>query len=380
MKQDKKKHFILLGFVSVCVLAMCLVKPVHAFFESEESHQAIFLNQHIFQTNTNFHISETGEARVYVDYAGYDAVQGAEIAVRIAKKGMFIFWDDIISETYTVSGEYYYHAYHYGIKEAGIYRCTVTYTVISDDGKKDVITFEDTAVYDGILQTDERTGTTPSTLEMTVQTVETTVPEETTVQTETEETTTRPKPNIERLKREFVYDESGRYAMSVDYDENGNKLREIDYATDGAKTEEREYFENGRLKRVFSYQGTGHETTSYTYYESGKLWEVTKNTAGSSQHHTTTYDERGTVSRFRIDIINCEGITTKTSYYDRYGKFTGYDTYSYDDFGRPLRYTQYDANQMKVSYWDYIYDYNGHYIKSVLYDARGNLITEEYPD
>ena len=379
MKQEKKKQLTVLGLVAACVLLMCFASPIYALFESDDSCQVIQVNQHIFQTNTSFYISDTGEARVYVDYAVYDAMQDVEITIRIAKKGMFIFWDDILSETYTASGEYYYHAYRYDIAEVGMYRCTVTYTVISEDGKKDIITFEDTAVYDGATHTDDIEETTL---------FETTVLEETTAQTETtteeittpEETTERPKPVVSLLKREFVYDENGRYTMSVDYDENGNKLREIDYTAEGAKTEEREYYENGRLKRVFSYQGTGHETVSYTYYESGKLCEVTKNTAGSTQYHTTIYDERGTVSRFRIDIINCEGIKTKTSYYDRYGKLTGYYTFSYDEFGRPLRNTRYDGDHMKVSHIDYLYDNNGRYIKSVLYDARGNLIAEEYPN
>lgn len=372
-----KKKYILAG---VALASICLIAASFTGNQPQPNQsKAIWLNQHIFQTNTNFHISDTGEARVYVDYAGYDTMQDVEISVRIAKKGMFIFWDDILSETYTASGEYYYHAYRYDIAEVGTYRCTVTYTVISEDGKKDIITFEDTAVYDGVTHTNDIEETTL---------FETTVPEETTAQTETtteevttpEETTERPKPVVSLLKREFVYDENGRYTMSVDYDENGNKLREIDYTAEGAKTEEREYYENGRLKRVFSYQGTGHEMVSYTYYESGKLCEVTKNTAGSTQYHTTIYDERGTVSRFRIDIINCEGIKTKTSYYDRYGKLTGYYTFSYDEFGRPLRNTRYDGDHMKVSHIDYLYDNNGRYIKSVLYDARGNLIAEEYPN
>jgi YD repeat-containing protein len=374
MMKHKKKYILAgMALVSICLIAASFTGNQPQPNQSK----VIWLNQHIFQTNTNFHISDTGEARVYVDYAGYDAMQNVEISVRIAKKGIFIFWDDILSETYTASGEYYYHAYRYDIAEAGTYRCTVTYMVISEDGKKDVITFEDTAVYDGATHTNDVTETTSVISETTIPEEITTLPETTTAEVTTP--AERPKPIVSLLKREFVYDENGRYTMSVDYDENGNKLREIDYTAEGAKTEEREYFENGRLKRVSSYQGSGHETVSYTYYESGRLCEVTKNTAGSTRYHTTIYDERGTVSRFRVDIINCEGITTQTAYYDRYGKLTGYYTFSYDEFGRPLRETRYDGNQMKISHRDHLYDDNARYIKSVLYDARGNWIAEEYP-
>ena len=105
-------------------------------------------NNNTIQTDTTFSIFNDGMAMVYVGYEGYPSVTtGATITITIEKRNLLLFWRDIVSETITVSGDYYSNELTYQLDSTGTYRCTVEYVVSGTGGADDVITFEDTKTY-----------------------------------------------------------------------------------------------------------------------------------------------------------------------------------------------------------------------------------------
>ena len=132
------------------------------------------LSNHTLQTNTSFRISDQGIAIVYVDYTGYDSAEDVEIKIEIQKRTALFFWERVVSQTHKEAGEYFYQNYEYPMNEKGTYRCTVSYTVRGDDGKKDTITFEKTISFAGAVGTETTQTDVPT---------ETTKPTETTAQT-----------------------------------------------------------------------------------------------------------------------------------------------------------------------------------------------------
>ena len=106
------------------------------------------LNNNTHLTSTDFHISDSGKATVDVQYNGYPNITtGATITIKIEKRNLLVFWNEVVYDTLTVTGDYYYDSLDYQLEKSGTYRCTVVYTVSGSGGADDVITFEDTASY-----------------------------------------------------------------------------------------------------------------------------------------------------------------------------------------------------------------------------------------
>lgn len=105
-------------------------------------------NNNTMTTTTDFSITETGEAIVYVDFTGYSGVTtGATINITIEKRSFLFFWNDVVTETITVDTYRYDNEFYYQLEDKGTYRCTVEYIVSGSGGTDDVLTFEDTATY-----------------------------------------------------------------------------------------------------------------------------------------------------------------------------------------------------------------------------------------
>ena len=105
-------------------------------------------NNNTATTGTDFVISSTGLAMVGYEYTGYsDITTGATIEIRIQKRNFLFFWNDVVNETITITGERYSNVYSYQLTSTGTYKCTVTYTVYGTAGEADVIPFERTVKY-----------------------------------------------------------------------------------------------------------------------------------------------------------------------------------------------------------------------------------------
>ena len=106
------------------------------------------LNNNTLAVNTNFIISDTGEAVVSVKYEGYPNITtGATISIKIEKRNFLFFWSDVVEDTIIVNDSYYVNVLRYQLEDTGTYRCTVEYVVSGTGGADDVLTFEDTKTY-----------------------------------------------------------------------------------------------------------------------------------------------------------------------------------------------------------------------------------------
>ena len=107
------------------------------------------LNNNTLAVNTNFIISDTGEAVVSVKYEGYPNITtGATISIKIEKRNFLFFWSDVVEDTIIVNDSYYVNVLRYQLEDTGTYRCTVEYVVSGTGGADDVLTFEDTKTYE----------------------------------------------------------------------------------------------------------------------------------------------------------------------------------------------------------------------------------------
>ena len=106
-------------------------------------------NNNTATTTTIFTISDDGTANVVVRYEGYaNIATGATINITIKKRTLLLFWSEVVSDSITVSGDYYCNEFYYQLEDKGKYKCNVEYIVSGTMGEDDVIPFEDTAVYE----------------------------------------------------------------------------------------------------------------------------------------------------------------------------------------------------------------------------------------
>ena len=140
MRKMKRKIGIILvlAFVFVAVSQFCLLAD-----------DVSLCNNNTGTTTTAFTISDDGTANVYVNYDGYPNITtGATINITIKKRTLLLFWSEVVSDSITVSGEYYSNEFYYQLEDTGTYKCNVEYIVSGTGGADDVIPFEDTAVYE----------------------------------------------------------------------------------------------------------------------------------------------------------------------------------------------------------------------------------------
>lgn len=99
-------------------------------------------------TNTGFVIDDNGTATIKVSYIGYEGITtGATIKVKLQKKFLFFFWQDVDLGSngnmlqYEVVGDNYFNAYTLSLSK-GTYRIQVEYEIRGSGGSADVLTEE----------------------------------------------------------------------------------------------------------------------------------------------------------------------------------------------------------------------------------------------
>ena len=99
-------------------------------------------------TQTSFSISDSGTALVSVQYEGTpDVTIGATITVKIEKRNLLIFWNEVVNDVYYFREESHAETFVYQLEKTGTYRCTVDYLISGTGGLDDEITFQDTKTY-----------------------------------------------------------------------------------------------------------------------------------------------------------------------------------------------------------------------------------------
>ena len=76
------------------------------------------LNNNTNLTKTRFLITDTGDAIVTVNYEGYPNITaGAVISIKIEKRNLLLFWNEVVEETIIVNDSRYYEELHYQLEE-----------------------------------------------------------------------------------------------------------------------------------------------------------------------------------------------------------------------------------------------------------------------
>ena len=131
-----------------CLIFAILFTLSALFSPSVLASDVSLFNNNTASTATRFTISDTGEARIYVDYRGYPNVTtGATITVKIEKRNLLVFWNEVVNDVYYFREASHAETFVYQLEKTGTYRCTVDYLISGTGGADDEITFQDTATY-----------------------------------------------------------------------------------------------------------------------------------------------------------------------------------------------------------------------------------------
>ncbi len=123
---------------------LCFALLLGAFgisaFASDDGISAYLVNAS--NTYSNFNISDSGIASVYVSYHGFEGVMTyAKITITLQKRSFLLFWNDV-TEWVDESYENYFATEHTCTVSNGTYRVKIQYEISGTSGETDIITEE----------------------------------------------------------------------------------------------------------------------------------------------------------------------------------------------------------------------------------------------
>ena len=132
----------------ICLILSCILVLSLIMTTAVSASDISTYNNHTMVTYTSFIIRDSGEAIVTYQFIGYkDITAGAVMSIKIEKRNLLFFWNEIVDDYFVVAGESGDGCNIYQLTSKGTYRCTVTYRVSGTTGVDDLITFEDTKTY-----------------------------------------------------------------------------------------------------------------------------------------------------------------------------------------------------------------------------------------
>lgn len=132
----------------LCLIFVLIFVIVYACQFSTIADNISTYNNNTSDTASSFSISSSGEAIVYINFMGYQGITTeGTINITIEKRNLLVFWNEVVTDTITVTGYMYDDELYYQLPESGTYRCTVEYIISGTGGADDVITFTDKASY-----------------------------------------------------------------------------------------------------------------------------------------------------------------------------------------------------------------------------------------
>lgn len=130
MKKITKK---LVAFILIAILSMT---NIVAFAADEEISPRLSHTE-----NGSFSFAATNNVGyIGVTYYGYDSFVRADLNVKVQKRFLLVFWNDVYewnASSTELNGEFYHE---FEITESGMYRAKFTLTVTGNDGTQDIIT------------------------------------------------------------------------------------------------------------------------------------------------------------------------------------------------------------------------------------------------
>ena len=137
----KKIAKITLSLLLVLVMSMTSITASASEVQSNYNEGIIPCLEHVNNARLAFSaLSDGGHVSVY--YEGYDSFVRADITVKLEKRFLLVFWNDVDewSASSTDVDGYFYHLF--SLNGNGTYRATITLTITGSDGTADIITDE----------------------------------------------------------------------------------------------------------------------------------------------------------------------------------------------------------------------------------------------
>lgn len=120
--------------VAILLIAVMSMTSVVAFAADEMSPRL----SHTIQTNLMFSAKETG-GEISVIYDGDSSFARAELTVKVQKRFLLVFWNDVGEWSATSTDKYGFFSHTFALNGSGMYRAVFTLKVYGTDGTYDTI-------------------------------------------------------------------------------------------------------------------------------------------------------------------------------------------------------------------------------------------------
>lgn len=124
--------------VAILLVALLSMTNVMAFANDEIVNPRL---SHVEDGGFSF-AAVDNKGYIDVTYYGYDSFVRADLNVKIQKRFLLVFWNDVYewnASSSTLNGHFYHE---FDIEKSGMYRAQFTLLVTGNDGTVDTVTFE----------------------------------------------------------------------------------------------------------------------------------------------------------------------------------------------------------------------------------------------
>lgn len=139
---NKLKTTISLALVLLTILS------VSTFPVAADDYGVMPCFNNVFVINTDFSISQSGLAAIFVSYDGYEGITtGAKIEIKLQRKTWGLFWTNVDTWTRIPGTVDFSDCVTHQLTRTGTYRAIVTYEIRGTAGDPDTYTFDHEMTY-----------------------------------------------------------------------------------------------------------------------------------------------------------------------------------------------------------------------------------------
>lgn len=137
----KKHSTIIISILLALILATTIITASAAETSIDYNNGIMPCLEHVSNSSFDFSALSSG-GHVSVSYNGNDSFVRADVSVKVEKRFLLVFWNDV-GEWSASSTDPYGSFYHiFSLNGSGTYRATITLTITGSDGTVDTITEE----------------------------------------------------------------------------------------------------------------------------------------------------------------------------------------------------------------------------------------------
>ena len=122
--------------VAILLIAVLSMVSVTAFAADEGVSPRL---SHMSDGSFSFSATKDG-GYICVTYYGYDSFVSAHLNVKIEKRSLLVFWNDVGEWNASSNDINGYFSHEFSLNGSGVYRATFTLTITGNDGTTDVVT------------------------------------------------------------------------------------------------------------------------------------------------------------------------------------------------------------------------------------------------